>query len=167
MKKFYTKKGVFTRNDSWTEQGAAAVEFALILPILILFLFGIMELSMLLFDLGMVSHSVRVGARTASLYKASYSPVKNIDSAEQEAGPLCQDCLLNFSGTYYEVDPYLAFFTIGGTAITTQAEFDAVGSGDPYVVRLNQDYPYSFLVLSSFIGLGPRGLNNTILVRKE
>jgi hypothetical protein len=48
------------------ERGAAAVEAALITPILVLLVFGIIEFSFVLRDYGVVSSDVRVGARIAS-----------------------------------------------------------------------------------------------------
>jgi Flp pilus assembly protein TadG len=48
------------------ERGAVAVEAALITPILVLLVFGIIEFSFILRDYGVVSSDVRVGARIAS-----------------------------------------------------------------------------------------------------
>lgn len=48
------------------DRGAAAVEAALITPILVLLIFGIIEFSFLLRDYQVVSSDVRVGARIAS-----------------------------------------------------------------------------------------------------
>lgn len=48
------------------ERGAVAVEFALVVPILILMVLGLIETSFLMRDLVSMSSSVRSGARTAS-----------------------------------------------------------------------------------------------------
>jgi Flp pilus assembly protein TadG len=48
------------------ERGAAAVEFALILPVLMLILFGIIEWSLMFKDALTVASATRAGARTAS-----------------------------------------------------------------------------------------------------
>lgn len=48
------------------ERGAAAVEFALVVPILVILLLGIIEMSFLMRDYSSLSSSVRAGARTAS-----------------------------------------------------------------------------------------------------
>jgi Flp pilus assembly protein TadG len=48
------------------ERGAAAVEFALILPVLMLILFGIIEWSLMFKDSLTVASATRAGARTAS-----------------------------------------------------------------------------------------------------
>jgi len=48
------------------ERGAAAVEFALVVPILVILMFGIIEMSLLMRDNVSMSSAVRAGARTAS-----------------------------------------------------------------------------------------------------
>ncbi len=48
------------------ERGAAAVEFALVMPILVILLLGIIEMCFLMRDYVSMSSSVRAGARTAS-----------------------------------------------------------------------------------------------------
>ena len=55
----------FGRGDS-TDRGAVAVEAALIFPVLVLMLFGIIEFSLFLRDHVALSAAVRSGARTAS-----------------------------------------------------------------------------------------------------
>ena len=167
MRVFCMKRGYVSKAASWGERGATAVEFAIIFPVLILFLFGIIELSILLFDNAMINHSVRVGARTAALYKAHYSPIKNMEAAEQAAGFWCQNYLITFSGLSYAPDTYLSFFSDSGAQVITQDQFDAIGSADAFRVRLSEAYPYSFLVLLNFIGLGPVDLNTEVLVGKE
>jgi TadE-like protein len=173
MRLFYKKKSAFTKTVSWAEQGAAAVEFAIILPVLILFLFGMIELSILLFDNSMINHSVRVGARTAALYKASFSPEKNLEAAENAANLWCQHFFIKFRGDTYpssDTVPYLEFLDYNDNQLT-QAQFDhdvnGIQQGDTFRVRLTEDYPYSFLVLFSFIGLGPVDLNTEVLARRE
>jgi Flp pilus assembly protein TadG len=44
-------------------RGASAVEFAIILPILILLVFGIIEFSLALYDKAMITNASREGAR--------------------------------------------------------------------------------------------------------
>ena len=48
------------------DRGAAAVEFAIVVPVLLLILLGILEFAFVLRDYLSVSSAVRVGARTAS-----------------------------------------------------------------------------------------------------
>ncbi|MGD9798357.1 MAG: TadE/TadG family type IV pilus assembly protein, partial [Acidimicrobiia bacterium] len=54
------------RNRTRDEDGAAAVEFALILPVLVLLVFGIIEFGMAFKSSLTVTSATRSGARTAS-----------------------------------------------------------------------------------------------------
>jgi Flp pilus assembly protein TadG len=52
-----------------SQNGASAVEFALILPILLLLVFGIIEMGFVLFDKAMITNASREGARTGISYR--------------------------------------------------------------------------------------------------
>jgi TadE-like protein len=59
-------------------KGGAAVEFALILPVLILILFGIVEFSLIMYDKAVITNASREGARQGIIYRADggvYSPL--------------------------------------------------------------------------------------------
>ncbi len=51
-------------------KGGAAVEFALILPVLILILFGIVEFSLIMYDKAVITNASREGARQGIIYRA-------------------------------------------------------------------------------------------------
>lgn len=55
--------------DKWGERGAAAVEFALVLPVLILLIMGLLEFSRLYNVQISLSNAAREGARTMVLTK--------------------------------------------------------------------------------------------------
>ena len=65
------------------ERGAVAVETALVTPILLLFLFGIIEMSLLMKDTVAVTSAVRVAGRTASANPGA--------GPGQQAGEECVD----------------------------------------------------------------------------
>lgn len=50
------------------QRGVSAVEFALVLPILLLLTFGIIEFSILLFDKAVITNASREGARLGVVY---------------------------------------------------------------------------------------------------
>jgi len=61
-----------------SEQGASAVEFALIAPILFILTFGTIEFALLLFDKAVVTNASREGARAAIVYDTDgtdYTPL--------------------------------------------------------------------------------------------
>src|SRR5512146_3002210 len=51
------------------EKGASAVEFALILPVLMAILFGIIEFGFILYDKAIVTNASREGARRGIVYR--------------------------------------------------------------------------------------------------
>jgi Flp pilus assembly pilin Flp len=69
-----------------SEDGAAAVEAALIIPLLIFLLFGIIEISLLLRDHVATTSLVRAGARTASALPRSSTMVPDTVAAMERAG---------------------------------------------------------------------------------
>ena len=56
------------------QTGASAVEFAIVLPLLVVFLFGIIEFSILFFDKAVITNASREGAR----YGIVYSPAPRV-----------------------------------------------------------------------------------------
>ena len=63
------------------QQGAAAVEFALILPILLLVFFGMVELSLALYDKAIITNASREGARAGivlSSPKLTDAQIRNV-----------------------------------------------------------------------------------------
>jgi Flp pilus assembly protein TadG len=68
------------------DRGAAAVEAAIILPLLIFLLFGIIEISLLLRDNIATTSLVRAGARTASALPRSSALITDTVASMEKAG---------------------------------------------------------------------------------
>ena len=111
------------------EDGAAAVEFAILLPILLLILFGIIEFGFALHGKEVITNASREGAR-AGIVIASLRP------SEDQIKGVVSSYLTNFGWD------------------ASKAEI-AVPTGPcasfPDPLRVELKYPYSFLVLSSLI----------------
>ena len=52
-----------TRSKITNQDGVAAVEFAIILPFLVILIFGMIEFSLVLYNKAMITNASRVGAR--------------------------------------------------------------------------------------------------------
>jgi len=63
-------------NRSHDERGAAAVEFAIVLPVLILLIFGIVQFSIYFNRLQGLQAAAREGARVAALPQSTQSDIK-------------------------------------------------------------------------------------------
>ncbi|MGD8765802.1 MAG: pilus assembly protein [Desulfobacteraceae bacterium] len=82
------------------QTGASAVEFAIILPLLVVFLFGIIEFSIMFYDKAVITNASREGARRGILYTPA--PRVDISTIENTVINYCQNHLITF-GT--EADP--------------------------------------------------------------
>ena len=134
------------------QEGAAAIEFAICLPLLVLLIFGIIEFSILFYDQAVITNASREGARAGIVYA---SPSR-VSDAEIKAVVInyCQDNLVTFGSG-----------VLNAGSITVNRTSDL--SGDPLTVTVN--YNYDFLVMPSFINslLGGIQLSADTVMRME
>ena len=131
------------------QKGAAAVEFAIILPVLILLLFGAIEFGLLLYNQQVITNASREGARAGIVSQSPRVSAGEIDAVIRN---YCVGNLVTFGAPNVpdvDVDPS-----------------DASGStfGDDLTVTVR--YTYDFLVLSNF-GFGPKTLRARTLMKME
>ena len=118
-----------------SEKGAAMVEFAIVLPLLLMLVFGMIEFSIMFYDKAVITNASREGARAGIVY--SYP--NRITDGEIEATVVnyVSDKLITFSATPPSAEDL--------TTVTGQCS----NAGD--VVTVTVTYPYEFLVLPNFI----------------
>ena len=133
------------------ENGAAAIEFAIILPVVVLLLIGIIEFSILLYDKQMITNASREGARAGIVYVDTCPRLTEAQIAAV-VNTYAQNNLLSF-GTALPTTVTVPNDGGGGTC-------DLI-SGQPLTVTVT--YPYNFLVLPNFVG----GLSNIFTLRAE
>lgn len=134
------------------QKGAAAVEFAICLPLLILLIFGIIEFSVLLYDQAVITNASREGARAGIVYA---HPNRITDpEIKSVVMTYCQDNLITFGSGVLSAENV----TVGRTTDL---------SGDPLTVTVS--YSYDFLVMPSFISslLGGIQLSANTVMRME
>ncbi|UCE94734.1 MAG: pilus assembly protein, partial [Flavobacteriaceae bacterium] len=66
------------------QRGASAVEFAIILPLLLVFLFGIIEFSIMFYDKAVITNASREGARTGIVFDNPRISETQIQSVVQD-----------------------------------------------------------------------------------
>jgi len=130
-------------------RGATAVEFAIVFPLLILLLFGIIEFSVILYDKAMITNASREGARAGIVSQL----VRVSDTQIQ--GVVDNYCRL-----------YLISFRSGAAPVTTVTR---TGSTFGSELSVTVTYTYSFLALPQFVtGLvGPMNLTARTVMRME
>jgi Flp pilus assembly protein TadG len=116
----------------WGQEGAAATEFAIVLPLLLVLVFGIIEFSILLYDKAMITNASREGARAGIVY--SYPDRISDSEIAAVINTYCSTHLITF-GT--------------GTLQPPEIVRSGTSAGDSLSVTVR--YRYDFLVLPNFI----------------
>jgi Flp pilus assembly protein TadG len=109
------------------EEGAAAVEFALVLPILILILFGIIEFGFALYNKEVITNASREGARAGIVQAPKLTETAVKDVAKD----------------------YLA--SAGWDKTKADVSVTGAAGSFPNSLTVTVNYPYSFSVLPNFI----------------
>ena len=142
------------------EHGASAVEFAIILPLLFVLMFGIIEFSLLMYNKAMITNASREGARAGIVFKWDaandvYVPPTDADIA-QVVDSYLDSNLISFSPATEQVD-----VTYEDTNSSS-----ALDSGDYRIVEVS--YPYTFLLVPSLRKLlvpGPKSGSINLVAR--
>ncbi|MCK9274780.1 MAG: pilus assembly protein [Syntrophales bacterium] len=127
------------------QKGAVAIEFAFLLPILLVLLVGIIEFSIMFYDKAMLTNACREGARLGIVY--NFDPtVTDIHPTDGEitatVQAYCQNHLISFGNS---------------SQLQTQITRTGDEHGDPLTVTVA--YHYEFLVLPNFITALAGGLD--------
>jgi len=121
------------------EAGASAVEFAIILPILVLLIFGIIEFSVALYDKAMITNASREGARAGIIYR-----VPSVTDGE----------ITNV------VDSYLGSSLITfGAPVAANTTVTRIGYNPGDELKVTVNYNYTFLIIPSFVTSLSGGIN--------
>lgn len=132
------------------QEGVAALEFALVLPLLLVLVFGIIEFSVLFYDKAMITNASREGARAGIVY--SYPDPIPDGEIISVVNNYCHDYLINFGGV---------------STVTTTISETSESFGSALTVSVS--YRYDFFVLPNFISglVGPIYLVAETVMRKE
>ncbi|MBA3038089.1 MAG: pilus assembly protein [Desulfobacterium sp.] len=132
------------------QNGVAAVEFALILPILIVLILGIVEFSIMLYDKAVLTNASREGARAGI-----------VAQTPRVTQPEIKAVVDNYCKTY------LITFKAGIVLPATTVTWEGFNFGDDLSVTVT--YDYTFLALPNFIAAitGVKTLTATTVMRME
>ena len=129
-------------------KGGAAIEAALLLPMTLLLIFGMIEFGLLLYNRQIITNASREGARAAIVVSDTRLTDAEIASV---VDAYCQDRLVTFG-------------TAAGPSTSTTNAGPACVFGTDLTVRVT--YDYDFLVLTNF-GFGPVQLEAQTVMKCE
>ena len=136
------------------QAGSNIVEFALILPLLLVLVFGIIDFGLALFDKAVITNASREGARAGMVFSVPRLTDDQIRAVVQ-----------TYAGNYL-----VTFGTPNLQTTITRVDVDGLGgnmsSGDTLSVTV--EYPYNYLVMNKLIpALGSLNLSSTSVMRYE
>ena len=132
-----------------SEKGASAVEFALVLPLLLTLLFGTIEFGLLMYDKAMLTNACREGARFGII---SASPRKTPDEITTVINQYCASNLITF-----------------GAATTPGVSVSSTGQNFGDDLTVTATYQYSFLFMDNVINalIGGTNLSAQAIMKYE
>ena len=153
-------------NKNIGQNGSAAVEFAIVLPLLFLLVFGIIEFSILFYNKAMITNASREGARVGIVFVADPDPDNGVYWTWGNIKPVVRDKVKNYCENN--------LITFGSGDFDPNRDIDIKGrdndgklfvlpdpdkpeAGDSLAVIVS--YHYDFLVLPNFISQLTGGLN--------
>ena len=133
-------------NGKDSQDGAAAVEFAIVFPILIVLLFGMIEFGVMFYDKAVITNASREGAR------AGTTGVANPD-IEDMVKDYCNFNLINLSNNDFDPD----------TDANDDISISLDGSND---LTVKVEYSYDFL-FGSILGFSSTTIAAETVMRME
>ena len=130
------------------QRGMAAIEFAIVLPVLVSLLFGSIEFSLLLYNQQIITNASREGARFGILMD---TPRKSEDQIRATVVTYCDGLLVTF-GADPDIPPSVEVIGAGGSF------------GDDLKVTVTHNY--GFLYLSN-LGFSPKDLVAQTVMKME
>jgi len=115
------------------QQGAAAVEFALVLPILLLVFFGMVELSLALYDKAILTNASREGARAGIVL-----------SSPKMTDAQIRAVVLNYTNG--------SLISLGPTTAPTVTVEQSTPASFPNPLRVTVSYTYKGLGVGTMLG---------------
>ena len=130
------------------QKGAAAIEFAIISPILFILLFGIIEFSIALYDKAMITNASREGARAGIVFNHP-NPISDAEIIAV-VNNYCADHLISLGDD---------------SVVSTTFPIRGMNTGDQLAVRVT--YTYNFIVLPDLSELFGGTINSSLTLVAE
>ena len=130
------------------DKGATAVELAIILPLVLIIIFGIIEFSLLLYNKNIITHATREGARVGVVYS---QPRITFSQIQNEVNQYIGDRLISFSSSNNATVRTFLDESSGFDLTNTQNLIcpSFPGSNAKLKVLVNYEYTFLFLPIAS------------------
>jgi hypothetical protein len=122
------------RNEN-SQRGAALVEFAIIIPLLLVIVFGIIEFGLILYNKQVITNASREGARAGIVAK---NPRMTADEIKNIVLNYAEDHLINFGDK----------LVLGDITVTPNSTSGAEFEDE---LKCEVDFEYNFLVLGTLL----------------
>lgn len=134
------------------QRGQSLVEFAFVLPLLLLVMMGTIELTLALYNKAMITNASREGARAGIAYR--------VDPTTFNYSPLTDAEIANVVSSY--LSTWLVTFGPPSPATTSTTR---VGTSPGGTLTVSVAYTYRFLVLPNFATGLPATINLSAVTR--
>jgi len=168
MNIFSTRQGSEGKSILRTQHGAAAVELAILLPFLVVLVFGIIEVGLLLYNQQVITNASREGARAAIVGDCDY---RIMNTTDDKIGDIVRDyCIDRNDTTKKRLITFNATNNPPSTTVAPSPSACTPGPGGSGLtvgddVTVTVTYNYTFLV-PSLLGFGPTKLLSARTVMK-
>jgi Flp pilus assembly protein TadG len=126
-----------------SEQGTAVVEFALVLPLLLVIVFGIIEFSFILYNQAMITNASREGSRAGIIVQ---TPRKSTGEITTVVNNYLNNYLVNFNSGA----PPAPTVIVKINDVVADPSIAGLASAQDYLT-VEVSYNYDFLIIPDFI----------------
>lgn len=142
------------KNKIQENKGGSAVEFAVVLPLLLILVFGIIEFSLIMYNKAVITNASREGARAGIVARwngTTYNPLTDTE-IKSKVTDYCGAYLVGFGTPKDTPVPTVSWLLPDGSETFNVA--DRLNNKPPdysMSVKVNVSYDYHFLAIPAFI----------------
>jgi Flp pilus assembly pilin Flp len=145
------------------QTGATAVEFAVILLLLLVLIFGVIEFGLFLFNRQVINNAVREAARAGIVVRIPRLSDAEIDTIGRN---FCEQYLVTFGSGSLDIPLPLLREDPGGNPLGLDSDGNPILGHFGDVLTVRATYPYDWLFLSN-LGIGSKTIQSISRMRME
>ena len=146
-----------------SQKGGTLVEFAIILPLLLLMIFGIIEFGLFLFNRHVITNAVREAARAGIVVRIPRLPNEKIETIARN---YCEQYLVTFGAGALNIPLPLLREDPSGNPLGVDSAGNPILGGFGDVLTISATYQYDWLFLST-VGLEPKAIQTVARMKME